>query len=52
MALGIPWNTKYPQKVLPEGTSTSWNVSEITYHFANDSMWPPSVLLGSPLLAR
>jgi hypothetical protein len=44
VALGIPRNAEYPQKVLPKGTSTSWNVLEITYHFADDfaddSMWP------------
>ena len=52
VALGIPWNAEYPRKVLPEGTSTSWNVLEFTYHIIGDAMWLPSVLLGSPLFTK
>jgi hypothetical protein len=52
VALGIPQNAKYPQKVLPEGTSTLWNVLEVTCSLADDSLWFPSVLSGSPLITK
>jgi len=50
--LGIPWNAEYPRKVLPEGTSTSWNLLEFTYHIIGDAMWLPSVLSGSSLFTE
>ena len=37
VALGIPQNTKYPQKILPEGTSTLWNNLELTCSLVDDS---------------
>jgi len=52
VALGIPWNAEYPRKVLPEGTLTSWNVLEFTYHIIGDSIWFLKVLLGSPLFTK
>jgi len=48
MALGIPQNTEYLRKTLPEGTSTLQNVLEFTYGFPDDSKRSPSILLGSP----
>jgi len=52
MALGIPQNAEYLQKTLPEGSSTSWNVLEFTYHLVGDQMWLSSFLLGSPLFTE
>jgi len=45
-------NTKYPQKVLPEGTLTSCNVLEFTYNIIGDPMWLLSILSGSPLFTE
>jgi len=44
MALGIPQNTEYLQKALPEGPLTSWNPLKITHYLAGDSMWPLIIL--------
>jgi hypothetical protein len=52
VALGIPQNTEYLWKTLPEGPSTSWNVLEFTYHLVGDPMWLLSFLSGSPLFAK
>jgi hypothetical protein len=52
MALGIPQNAEYPQKMLPEGTLTLWNVLEFTYSLADDSKRFLSILAGSPPFAK
>jgi hypothetical protein len=49
VALGIPQNTKNPQKVLPEGTSTLWNN---LCSLVDDSLWLLSILLGFPLITE
>jgi hypothetical protein len=49
MALGIPQNTEYLWKTLPEDTLTLWNVLEFTYGFPDDSK---SILSGSPPFSK
>src|SRR5882762_2728556 len=52
VALGIPQNTEYLRKTLPEGTLTFRNILEFIYSFPDDSKRSPSILSGSPPFSK